>query len=87
MAIGRDNVSDPNRYSKGTNATKSDMSMMRIAVAGTGGLALLIAHYITEDTSHHVVLLSRQVCLHQSLACIASMFSNLTRLHVSQSCC
>lgn len=40
---------------------KSDMSMMRIAVAGTGGLARLIAHYIDEDTSHHVVFLSRQV--------------------------
>ncbi|KAF2169871.1 hypothetical protein M409DRAFT_64855 [Zasmidium cellare ATCC 36951] len=32
---------------------------MRIAVAGTGGLARLIAHYIDEDTSHHVVFLSR----------------------------
>ncbi|KAK5124712.1 hypothetical protein LTR85_001425 [Meristemomyces frigidus] len=36
------------------------MSMMRIAVAGTGGLARLIAHFIEEDTSHHVVFLSRE---------------------------
>nr|OQO29496.1 hypothetical protein B0A51_03024 [Rachicladosporium sp. CCFEE 5018] len=35
------------------------MSMMRIAVAGTGGLARLIAHYIDDETSHHVMLLSR----------------------------
>ncbi len=38
------------------------MSMMRIAVAGTGGLARLIAHFIKQDTGHHVVLLSREVC-------------------------
>lgn len=37
----------------------SDMSIMRVAVAGTGGLGRLIAHYIDADTSHHVVLLSR----------------------------
>lgn len=37
------------------------MPVMRIAVAGTGGLGCLIAHYITEDTSHQVVLLSRTV--------------------------
>lgn len=37
------------------------MSMMRVAVAGTGGLARLIAHYIDEDTSHQVVFLSRTV--------------------------
>ncbi|KAK4546911.1 hypothetical protein LTR36_001643 [Oleoguttula mirabilis] len=36
------------------------MSMMRIAVAGTGGLAQLIAHFIELDTSHHVVFLSRE---------------------------
>ncbi|EME48725.1 hypothetical protein DOTSEDRAFT_19238 [Dothistroma septosporum NZE10] len=35
------------------------MSVMRIAVAGTGGLGRLIAHYIDADTSHHIVLLSR----------------------------
>jgi hypothetical protein len=37
------------------------MSTMRIAVAGTGGLACLIAHFINEETSHSVVLLSRAV--------------------------
>ncbi|KAM0706280.1 hypothetical protein Q7P35_005605 [Cladosporium inversicolor] len=35
------------------------MSTMRIAVAGTGGLACLIAHFISEETTHGVVLLSR----------------------------
>lgn len=40
------------------------MPVMRIAVAGTGGLGCLIAHYITEETSHQVVLLSRTVRLH-----------------------
>jgi len=35
--------------------------MMRIAVAGTGGLARLIAHYIDQETGHHVVFLSRGV--------------------------
>ena len=37
------------------------MSTMRIAVAGTGGLACLIAHFINEETTHGVVLLSRAV--------------------------
>lgn len=37
------------------------MSTMRVAVAGTGGLARLIAHFISEETSHGVVLLSRAV--------------------------
>ena len=37
------------------------MSMMRVAVAGTGGLARLIAHYIAEDTAHPVVFISRTV--------------------------
>lgn len=38
------------------------MSTMRIAVAGTGGLACMIAHCISEETNHPVVLLSRAVC-------------------------
>ncbi|KAJ9638831.1 hypothetical protein H2199_006691 [Coniosporium tulheliwenetii] len=32
---------------------------MRVAIAGTGRLAQLIAHHLHEDTSHQVVLLSR----------------------------
>ncbi|EMC99005.1 hypothetical protein BAUCODRAFT_145992 [Baudoinia panamericana UAMH 10762] len=36
------------------------MSMMRVAVAGTCGLARLIAYFIQQDTGHQVVLLSRQ---------------------------
>jgi tetratricopeptide (TPR) repeat protein len=39
----------------------SKMSTMRIAVAGTGGLACLIAHYINEETTYAFVLLSRAV--------------------------
>ncbi|KAK1819941.1 hypothetical protein LTR12_005663 [Friedmanniomyces endolithicus] len=38
--------------------------MMRVAVAGTGGLARLIAHFIQQDTGHHVVLLSREAKAH-----------------------
>lgn len=34
---------------------------MRVAVAGTGGLARLIAYFIVEGTNHSVVLLSRAV--------------------------
>ncbi|KAK5116966.1 hypothetical protein LTR62_006687 [Meristemomyces frigidus] len=33
---------------------------MRVAVAGTGGLARLIAYFIQRDTAHPVVLLSRE---------------------------
>ncbi|KAL1649279.1 hypothetical protein SLS58_001854 [Diplodia intermedia] len=33
---------------------------MRVAVAGTSGLAQLIAHYVREETSHQLVLLSRK---------------------------
>lgn len=36
--------------------------MTRIAVAGTGGLARLIAHYIDGETAHQVLLISRTVC-------------------------
>lgn len=34
---------------------------MRIAIAGTGGLALLIAQSIVQQTAHPVVMLSRTV--------------------------
>ncbi|EME88303.1 uncharacterized protein MYCFIDRAFT_128961 [Pseudocercospora fijiensis CIRAD86] len=37
------------------------MSTMRIAIAGTGGLARLIAHYVGVETTHMVVFLSRSV--------------------------
>ncbi|KAF2397639.1 NAD(P)-binding protein [Trichodelitschia bisporula] len=33
---------------------------MRIAVAGTNSLALLIAHYVVTETSHQIVVLARQ---------------------------
>jgi len=39
----------------------ADESMMRVAVAGTNSLALLIAHFIVKETSHQVLVLSRYV--------------------------
>ena len=61
MSVGLGDVMDTKRGREGSSSPDSDMSMMRIAVAGTGGLARLMAHYIDEDTSHHVVFLSRTV--------------------------
>jgi hypothetical protein len=40
---------------------------MRVAVAGTCGLALLIAREINDETSHQLVILSRTVSLQPSL--------------------
>jgi hypothetical protein len=37
-------------------------SKMRIAVAGSNDLALLIATYIAKYTSHRIIVLSRVVC-------------------------
>ncbi|KAK2758971.1 hypothetical protein FQN54_003069 [Arachnomyces sp. PD_36] len=34
--------------------------MIKIAIAGTGGLAQYIAHFISNQTNHHFILLSRQ---------------------------
>ena len=34
---------------------------MRVAIAGTGGLAYWIAHHIRAQTGHQLVLLSRNV--------------------------
>ncbi|KAK3722397.1 hypothetical protein LTR37_002388 [Vermiconidia calcicola] len=59
MAVGLEDVWDTKGRRTNPESPSADMSMMRIAVAGTGGLARLIAHYIDEDTSHHVVFLSR----------------------------
>ena len=61
MAIDLNDVSHTKRRQGDSVSPSPEMSMMRIAVAGTGGLARLIAHYIDEDTSHHVVFLSRTV--------------------------
>lgn len=38
------------------------MSMTRVAIAGTGGLAYLIANYVQSETSYPLILLSREVC-------------------------
>jgi hypothetical protein len=40
---------------------------MRVAVAGTCGLALLIAREINDETSHQLVILSRTVSLQPHL--------------------
>ena len=36
-------------------------SRMRVAVAGTNTLALMIAHALVSETSHTLIILSRQV--------------------------
>jgi hypothetical protein len=59
MARDVDDVSD---VKTGREFPEDMSTMMRIAVAGTGGLARLIAHYVKEETSHHVMFLSRAVC-------------------------
>lgn len=35
--------------------------MMKVAIAGTGGLAQYIARYLAADTYHQFILLSRSV--------------------------
>jgi hypothetical protein len=60
MPPRHDHVSDERRKRESVGPA-SEMSMMRVAVAGTGGLARLIAHFINQETSHHVVFLSRTV--------------------------
>ncbi|KAK5170442.1 uncharacterized protein LTR77_005030 [Saxophila tyrrhenica] len=59
MAVGPEDVSHGKEVPGLFDLPSSDMSTMRIAIAGTGGLARLIAHYINQDTSHHVIFLSR----------------------------
>jgi len=61
MVRGRHDVSDLEYHQLLQKSQSRAMPVMRIAVAGTGGLGCLIAHYLTEDTSHQVVLLSRTV--------------------------
>jgi hypothetical protein len=47
------------RFNRLKASDTSSMSIMRIAVAGTGGLALIIAREIHEKTSHQLLILSR----------------------------
>lgn len=61
--MARASVSEVDEREQESALSEQEMSMMRIAVAGTGGLARLIAHFIQQDTGHHVVLLSREVRL------------------------
>jgi len=60
MARDHGHVSELKWHENKSQFNPSAMSMMRIAVAGTGGLARLIAHVIDRETGHHVVFLSRQ---------------------------
>lgn len=46
-------------------------SRMRVAVAGTNALALMIASYIVSETSHQLIVLSRFVSLLFPLYCFA----------------
>lgn len=39
-----------------------DYDMIKVAIAGTGGLAQYIAHYLAAETSHQFILISRAVC-------------------------
>ena len=42
---------------------------MKIAVAGTNGLAQFIAYYLTQVTSHSFVFLTRTVCVYLAYVC------------------
>lgn len=54
---------EENTESESESSTGVTPKMMRVAIAGTGGLALLMAHFVNEDTSHQLVILSRSVSL------------------------
>jgi uncharacterized membrane protein len=58
-------------------AKSSTRMNMRVAVAGTCGLALLIAREINDETSHQLVILSRTVSVIVLLAFqLQHLFSN-----------
>jgi hypothetical protein len=52
--------------STSTKDEPSSLESIRIAVARTGGLAVLIAHSIRRGTNHSVVLMSRAVSHHET---------------------
>lgn len=45
---------------------------MRVAIAGSGGLAYWIAHYLATETYHPFIILSRAVRFDSLLSCDAS---------------
>lgn len=45
-------------------------SRMRVAVAGTNTLALMIAHALVTETSHTLIILSRQVSISYSIRAV-----------------
>lgn len=42
---------------------KQEPMMMKIAIAGTNGLAQFLAYYLSQITSHNFVFLTRTVCV------------------------
>jgi hypothetical protein len=59
-------------------SAEKDM-MMRVAVAGTNSLALLIAHFLVKETSHQVLVLSRFVSLLDN-SILSSCWSSLSSI-------
>lgn len=53
------------------------MSMTRVAIAGTGGLAYLIAHYIHSQTSYPLIILAKEVSLEPVCAQLATTHQGL----------
>lgn len=41
--------------------------MVRIAIAGAGGFAQILAQHISQTTEHALIVLSRRVCRHSPL--------------------
>lgn len=56
-------IEDAQRGKLSSESFQSNMPTMRVAVAGTCGLALLIAQEIQESTTHQVIILSRIVSI------------------------
>lgn len=45
----------------------SQPAMVRIAIAGAGGFAQILAQHISQTTEHALIVLSRRVCLQTPL--------------------
>ena len=63
------------------NKNNKNITMMRIAIAGSGGLARTLAYHLNE-TAHQFIILSRAVChiCHRSLTSIPADSLGQTRL-------
>ncbi|KAF7195505.1 hypothetical protein HII31_03099, partial [Pseudocercospora fuligena] len=78
MAFDRDCDLNEEKHNQQSRRSSSIMSTMRIAIAGTGGLARLIAHYVGTETTHVVVFLSRSV--HNELIPLHDLGYGLTQV-------